>query len=143
MIFLICWPYSRFFQIFNRLPNSFSVFYPDPLFICHLFYDMIFCIICRYSTFVNTRLNIWYLVFLLQIGKLEVADLVRGNPGIAERKDCEFIMMVGLPAAGKSTWAKKVFMDRLIVWCIDFLIYSLTGLLTVELSSELTRKFTY
>merc|ERR1719354_726228 len=38
-----------------------------------------------------------------QIGKLEVADLVRGNPGIAERKDCEFIMMVGLPAAGKST----------------------------------------
>jgi len=42
-----------------------------------------------------------------QIGKLEVGDLVRGNPGIAKREDCEFIMMVGLPAAGKSTWAKK------------------------------------
>jgi len=47
-----------------------------------------------------------------QIGKLEVADLVRGNPGIAERKDCEFIMMVGLPAAGKSTWAKKYVADH-------------------------------
>jgi len=47
-----------------------------------------------------------------QIGKLEVADLVRGNPGIAKREECEFIMMVGLPAAGKSTWAKKYVADH-------------------------------
>jgi len=42
-----------------------------------------------------------------QIGKLEAEELVRGNPGIKTREECQFIMMVGLPASGKSYWAKK------------------------------------
>jgi len=67
-----------------------------------------------------------------QIGKLDTAQLVRGSPGIKTREECEFIMMVGLPAAGKSTWARQYaqahpdkkyeilnaneFLDRATVW---------------------------
>lgn len=42
-----------------------------------------------------------------QIAKVDPSQLVRGDARIATREECEFILMVGLPAAGKTTWAKK------------------------------------
>ncbi|XP_071963815.1 uncharacterized protein [Antedon mediterranea] len=39
------------------------------------------------------------------IGKLDVEDRVRGPLPPASRKECEILMMCGLPAAGKTYWA--------------------------------------
>lgn len=41
------------------------------------------------------------------IGSLPEEDRVRGPVPPAEKKDCEIIMMVGLPGSGKTTWAEK------------------------------------
>eukprot|EP00096_Caligus_rogercresseyi_P005787 TRINITY_DN217_c0_g1_i4.p1 TRINITY_DN217_c0_g1~~TRINITY_DN217_c0_g1_i4.p1 ORF type:complete len:524 (+),score=158.84 TRINITY_DN217_c0_g1_i4:154-1572(+) len=36
-----------------------------------------------------------------------LAETANGPPRIPSREECEMIMMIGLPASGKSTWAKK------------------------------------
>ncbi|EOA92914.1 Heterogeneous nuclear ribonucleoprotein U-like protein 1, partial [Anas platyrhynchos] len=38
---------------------------------------------------------------------LPVAERVRGTLGPKSKAECEILMMVGLPAAGKTTWAVK------------------------------------
>jgi len=43
----------------------------------------------------------------VKVGKVEPDARVRGTPRIAKREDCEMIMMVGLPASGKSTWVEN------------------------------------
>jgi len=42
-----------------------------------------------------------------QIALAEPSSLVRGDERIKTREECEFILLVGLPATGKTTWAKK------------------------------------
>uniref|UniRef100_A0A3Q3WBQ3 B30.2/SPRY domain-containing protein n=1 Tax=Mola mola TaxID=94237 RepID=A0A3Q3WBQ3_MOLML len=41
------------------------------------------------------------------IHNLSMEDKVRGTKGPATKSDCEILMMVGLPACGKTTWAVK------------------------------------
>ncbi|XP_042749373.1 heterogeneous nuclear ribonucleoprotein U-like protein 1 isoform X2 [Lagopus leucura] len=41
------------------------------------------------------------------IQHLPVAERVRGTTGPKSKAECEILMMVGLPAAGKTTWAVK------------------------------------
>ncbi|XP_060903092.1 heterogeneous nuclear ribonucleoprotein U-like protein 1 [Labrus mixtus] len=41
------------------------------------------------------------------IHNLEMEDKIRGTKGPATKSDCEILMMVGLPACGKTTWATK------------------------------------
>uniref|UniRef100_A0AAQ5ZH59 Uncharacterized protein n=1 Tax=Amphiprion ocellaris TaxID=80972 RepID=A0AAQ5ZH59_AMPOC len=41
------------------------------------------------------------------IHNLRMEDKIRGTKGPASKSDCEILMMVGLPACGKTTWAIK------------------------------------
>ncbi|XP_036981052.1 heterogeneous nuclear ribonucleoprotein U-like protein 1 [Acanthopagrus latus] len=41
------------------------------------------------------------------IHNLEMEDKIRGTKGPATKAECEILMMVGLPACGKTTWAMK------------------------------------
>ena len=42
------------------------------------------------------------------IGQLDMSEgLVRGSLGPKTKNDCEVLMMVGLPGAGKSFWAEE------------------------------------
>uniref|UniRef100_A0A8P4KER0 Heterogeneous nuclear ribonucleoprotein U-like 1 n=1 Tax=Dicentrarchus labrax TaxID=13489 RepID=A0A8P4KER0_DICLA len=41
------------------------------------------------------------------IHDLEMEDKIRGTKGPATKSECEILMMVGLPACGKTTWAIK------------------------------------
>eukprot|EP00092_Neocalanus_flemingeri_P046546 GFUD01052381.1.p1 GENE.GFUD01052381.1~~GFUD01052381.1.p1 ORF type:complete len:477 (+),score=169.69 GFUD01052381.1:85-1515(+) len=43
----------------------------------------------------------------MKVGAVEEATRVRGSPRIASRDMCEMIMMIGLPASGKTTWVDK------------------------------------
>merc|ERR1719474_1714123 len=40
-------------------------------------------------------------------GSVEADKRERGSPRIASRDQCEMIMMIGLPASGKTTWVEK------------------------------------
>lgn len=42
------------------------------------------------------------------IGKVPLEERVRGTEPPAKKEDCEVIMMIGLPASGKTTWAEKL-----------------------------------
>ncbi|KAM3615318.1 uncharacterized protein V6R79_000114 [Siganus canaliculatus] len=41
------------------------------------------------------------------IDNLDLQDKIRGTKGPATKSECEILMMVGLPACGKTTWAVK------------------------------------
>uniref|UniRef100_A0A8C6M6S5 Heteroous nuclear ribonucleoprotein U like 1 n=1 Tax=Nothobranchius furzeri TaxID=105023 RepID=A0A8C6M6S5_NOTFU len=41
------------------------------------------------------------------IHNLDLKDKIRGTKGPASKSECEILMMVGLPACGKTTWAVK------------------------------------
>jgi len=41
------------------------------------------------------------------IHNIEMEDKIRGTKGPASKSECEILMMVGLPACGKTTWAIK------------------------------------
>ena len=43
----------------------------------------------------------------MNVQDLEEANRERGSPRIASRDLCEMIMMIGLPASGKTTWVDK------------------------------------
>ncbi len=40
-------------------------------------------------------------------GRVATSERVRGTERIEKREDCEMILLVGLPAAGKTTWAHR------------------------------------
>ncbi|XP_022332049.2 uncharacterized protein LOC111129853 isoform X2 [Crassostrea virginica] len=42
------------------------------------------------------------------IGQVPLEERVRGTEPPAKKEDCEVIMMIGLPASGKTTWAEKL-----------------------------------
>nr|XP_006823758.1 PREDICTED: heterogeneous nuclear ribonucleoprotein U-like protein 1-like [Saccoglossus kowalevskii] len=41
------------------------------------------------------------------IGSLPVEERIRGSTKPASKKECEILMMIGLPGSGKTTWAEK------------------------------------
>merc|ERR1719297_136651 len=43
----------------------------------------------------------------IKAGSVPLEQRVRGSARIATREECELVMMVGLPAAGKTTWVDK------------------------------------
>ena len=43
----------------------------------------------------------------VKAGVVELESRVRGTPRIASREECEMIMMIDLPASGKTTWVEK------------------------------------
>ena len=46
-------------------------------------------------------------------GQVDKGDRVQGSARIADRAGCELIMMVGLPASGKTTWVEKHVAENL------------------------------
>ena len=45
-------------------------------------------------------------------GTVAIEQRVRGSARIATREECELVMMVGLPASGKTTWVEKHVADN-------------------------------
>ena len=43
----------------------------------------------------------------IKAGSVPMDQRVRGSARIASREECELVMMVGLPASGKTTWVEK------------------------------------
>merc|ERR1719402_473037 len=43
----------------------------------------------------------------VKAGEIEQESRIRGTGRIATREECEMIMMIGLPACGKTTWVEK------------------------------------
>ena len=48
----------------------------------------------------------------IKAGSVPMDQRVRGSARIATREECELIMMVGLPASGKTTWVEKHVADN-------------------------------
>merc|ERR1712013_587165 len=48
----------------------------------------------------------------LKAGSVPLEQRVRGSARIATREECELVMMIGLPAAGKTTWVEKHVADN-------------------------------
>merc|ERR1719167_193360 len=48
----------------------------------------------------------------IKAGSVPMDQRVRGSARIATREECELVMMVGLPAAGKTTWVEKHVADN-------------------------------
>ena len=48
----------------------------------------------------------------IKAGSVPLEQRVRGSARIATREECELVMMVGLPAAGKTTWVEKHVADN-------------------------------
>jgi len=48
----------------------------------------------------------------VKVGAVDEVSRVRGSPRIASRDQCEMIMMIGLPASGKTTWVDKHVADH-------------------------------
>lgn len=48
----------------------------------------------------------------IKAGSVPIDQRVRGSARIATREECELVMMVGLPASGKTTWVEKHVADN-------------------------------
>merc|ERR1719186_1858799 len=48
----------------------------------------------------------------VQVAQAVEETRVRGTPRIAAREECEMIMMIGLPASGKTTWVNKLVQEN-------------------------------
>merc|ERR1719507_1161394 len=48
----------------------------------------------------------------IKAGSVPMEQRVRGSARIASREECELVMMVGLPASGKTTWVEKHVTDN-------------------------------
>jgi len=48
----------------------------------------------------------------VQVAQAAEETRVRGTPRIAKREECEMIMMIGLPASGKTTWVNKLVQEN-------------------------------
>jgi len=48
----------------------------------------------------------------IKAGSVPLEQRVRGSARIATREECELVMMIGLPAAGKTTWVEKHVADN-------------------------------
>jgi heterogeneous nuclear ribonucleoprotein U-like protein 1 len=52
--------------------------------------------------------NFFLILGFVPIGQLDISEgLVRGNVGPKTKNECEVLMMVGLPGAGKTFWAEE------------------------------------